>query len=179
MNVSNVNQLERNAHQFPTRSHEQTVTLGRVLGRRINRGLVLLLFGDLGSGKTAFAQGLADGLNVPESFTVTSPTYTLVNEYPGRMPFYHVDLYRMPTPMDPDEIGLLELFDEDAVVAVEWAQRLHPSDLPGRRMELDFTITGDTTRSIRIIAYGLDSLDLLKDIDVCSTATVVGGGTTT
>ena len=166
MNANTACRLGKNAREFATHAHDQTVALGRALGRQMNHGLVLLLFGDLGSGKTAFAQGLADGLDVPGSFTVTSPTYTLVNEYPGRLPYYHVDLYRLPTPVDPDEIGLLDLFDEGGIVAVEWAQRLHPADLPARRMELVFTVTGDTARSIRIIAYGLDPSDLLNDIDV-------------
>jgi tRNA threonylcarbamoyl adenosine modification protein YjeE len=69
---------------------------------------------------------LPAGLDVPDSFTVTSPTYTLVNEYPGRLPFYHVDLYRLPEPVDPDEIGLMDIFEENAIVAVEWARRLDP-----------------------------------------------------
>ena len=157
------------AREFKTRAHDQTVALGHALGLRMNRGLVLLLFGDLGSGKTAFAQGLARGLDIPSSFTITSPTYTLINEYPGRLPFYHVDLYRLPTPVDAEEIGLLDLFDEGGIVAVEWAQRLHPADPPACRIELYFTVTGDTRRSIRIIAYGLDPSNLLNDIDVCST----------
>ncbi len=152
--------------EFETQTHEQTAALGRALGRRLNRDLVLLLFGDLGSGKTAFAQGLARGLDVPAAFTVTSPTYTLINEYPGRLPFYHVDLYRLPEPVDPEEIGLLDLFDETGILAVEWAQRLHPADRPPRRLDLFFGVTGDTTRSIRIIAYGLDPANLLIDIDV-------------
>ncbi|MBC2711058.1 MAG: tRNA (adenosine(37)-N6)-threonylcarbamoyltransferase complex ATPase subunit type 1 TsaE [Desulfosarcina sp.] len=166
MNAGPSCQHDGNAREFETHAHNQTVALGRVLGQRLNQGLVLLLFGDLSSGKTAFAQGLARGLDVPASFTVTSPTYTLVNEYPGRLPFYHVDLYRLPKPVDPDEIGLLDLFDEDGIVAVEWAQRLHPADRPSRRLDLLFTVTGDTARSIRIIAYGLDPSDLLNDIDV-------------
>ena len=155
-----------NTRIFGTHAHAQTVALGRALGRRMNHDLVLLLFGDLGSGKTAFAQGLAHGLDVPASFIVTSPTYTLINEYPGRLPFYHVDLYRLPEPADPDEIGLRDLFDENGIVAVEWANRLHPADRPPCRLDLFFSVTGDTTRSIRIIAYGLDPSDLLNDIDV-------------
>ncbi len=159
-------QHDSKVREWATHSHEQTVALGRSLGRNLDHGMVLLLFGDLGSGKTAFAQGLARGLDVPPSCVVTSPTYTLVNEYPGRLPFYHVDLYRLPAPVDPDEIGLLELFDESGVVAVEWAQRLHVTDQPARRLDLFFTVIGDGARSIRIIAYGLDSSDLLNDIDV-------------
>jgi tRNA threonylcarbamoyladenosine biosynthesis protein TsaE len=161
-------QHHEGAREFETHAHDQTAALGRALGQRLNHGLVLLLFGDLGSGKTAFAQGLARGLDIPSSFVVTSPTYTLVNEYPGRLPFFHVDLYRLPTPVDAEELGLLELFDEGGIVAVEWAQRLHPADQPTCRMELFFSVTGDTSRTIRIIAYGLDPSDLLNDIDVCA-----------
>ena len=168
MKVNPASRTDGDIREVETHAPEETVALGHTLGRRINRGLVILLFGDLGSGKTAFAQGLARGLEVPASFVVTSPTYTLVNEYPGRLPFYHVDLYRLPEPADPDEIGLLDLFDDDGIVAVEWAQRLHPADRPTCRLELFFTVTGDTARSIRIIAYGLDPSDLLKDIDICS-----------
>ncbi len=166
MNTNPSTHHHQDAREFETRAHDQTAALGRAMGRRMDHGLVLLLFGDLGSGKTAFAQGIARGLDVPSSFTVTSPTYTLVNEYPGRLPFYHVDLYRLPTPVD--EIGLLDLLDEDGVVAIEWPQRLHPADRPARRLELFFTVTGETARSIRIIAYGLDPSDLLNDIGVCS-----------
>lgn len=149
-----------------SRSTAATATLGRTIGRRIDAGMTLFLIGELGSGKTAFAQGLARGLDIPEEQPVTSPTYTLINAYTGRLPFYHVDLYRLPAPVDPDEIGLLELFDADAVVAVEWPERLHPADRPSQRIEVHFTVTGDDSRRVRIFAYGLDPADLLKDIGV-------------
>ena len=154
------------AFAIETRSPDETVALGHAIGRRLTHGLVLLLIGDLGSGKTAFAQGLARGLEVPTSYPVASPTYTLINEYPGRLPFYHVDLYRLTTPVDPDEIGLPDLFAGDAVVAVEWAQRLHPADRPPRRLDLFFDVAGDAARLIRVIAYGLDPVDLLHNIDI-------------
>ncbi|WP_054696348.1 tRNA (adenosine(37)-N6)-threonylcarbamoyltransferase complex ATPase subunit type 1 TsaE [Desulfosarcina cetonica] len=121
-----------NDHTIETASAEQTIAFGERLGRRIDGPLVLFLYGDLGSGKTAFAQGLARGLGVPATCHVTSPTYTLVNEYPGRLPFFHVDLYRLHEPVDPEEIGLREIFDEAGVVAVEWPGRLHPEDHPSR-----------------------------------------------
>ncbi|PIE67103.1 MAG: tRNA (adenosine(37)-N6)-threonylcarbamoyltransferase complex ATPase subunit type 1 TsaE [Deltaproteobacteria bacterium] len=152
--------------EFTLESHDRTAALARTLGMRLNHGLTILLYGDLGSGKTAFSQGLARGLDVPADVAVTSPTYTLVNEYPGRLPFYHVDLYRLPQPVDPDDIGLDDLFDESGVAAVEWADRLHPGDRPARRLDIYFTVTGETSRHIRIIAYGLDPADLLKNIDV-------------
>lgn len=147
-------------------SPERTRELGRILGRRLSAGVVIFLYGELGSGKTAFAQGLANGLDVPDDCPVTSPTYTLVNAYAGRLPFYHVDLYRLPAPVDPDDIGLQELFDAAAVAAVEWPGRLHPSDRPHRRLELHFSVTGDGSRRVCIFAYGLDPADLLKDIGV-------------
>ena len=150
---------------FHTQAVNQTIALGRTLGRKLTHSLVIMLYGDLGSGKTAFTQGLARGLEVPETFAVTSPTYTLINEYPGRLPLYHVDLYRLPAPVDPDEIGLLELFEKNGIVAVEWGQRLHTIDRPARRLDLFFTVTGDNDRSIHIIECGLDSPDLLLDCD--------------
>jgi len=151
---------------FQTAGVDQTIALGQALGRRLQYSLALMLHGDLGSGKTAFTQGLARGLDVPENLAVTSPTYTLINEYPGRLPLYHVDLYRLPAPVDPEEIGLLELFEGEGVVAVEWGQRLHTGDRPVRRLDLFFTVTGENDRSIHIIEYGLDLPDLLLDIDV-------------
>jgi len=166
MNVQIENPLDFSVFDFASQSPTQTALLGQALGHRLKRGHVLLLFGDLGSGKTAFTQGLARGLSVPAEYAVTSPTYTLINEYPGRRRLYHVDLYRLPSPIDPDEIGLLDLFDGSDIVAVEWSEHLDPSDRPRNRLDLYFTITGDTSRSIQIFAYGLDSLDLLSDLDV-------------
>jgi tRNA threonylcarbamoyladenosine biosynthesis protein TsaE len=173
MSASASSEHKINALLVETASTEETMALGRAIGRRLNRRLALLLYGDLGSGKTAFAQGLAAGLDVPASMPVTSPTYTLINEYPGRRAFYHVDLYRLPDPVDPDEIGLHDLFDDMGIVAIEWAQRLHPTDRPPCRLDLFFEVIDDTSRSIRIIAYGLDPEDLLKDIGVSSLPSAV------
>jgi tRNA threonylcarbamoyladenosine biosynthesis protein TsaE len=151
--------------ELKTQAVEQTIALGHGLGKKLNAGINLMLHGDLGSGKTAFTQGLARGLEVPPAVAVTSPTYTLVNEYPGRLPLYHVDLYRLPSPVEPDELGLVELFEENTVVAVEWAGRLHTDDYPPCRLDLFFSAAGINARSIRVIAYGLDLPDLLQDID--------------
>jgi len=141
--------------------------MGRTIGEQLNKGLNLLLYGDLASGKTAFSQGLARGLEVPESYPITSPTYTLINEYPGRVPFFHVDLYRLPEPVDPGELGLDEILEENVVVAIEWADRFHPKDRPSCRLDLYFRTTGENRRSIQINAYGLGATNLLHDTDIC------------
>ena len=154
------------AFEFVTLSPAQTKTLGHNLGRRLQSSLSLLLFGDLACGKTLFCKGMASGLEVPASYEINSPTYTLINEYQGRLPFFHVDLYRLPEPVDPDEIGLQEIFDDDGICAVEWSERLHMDDRPLPRLELFFRVTGDFSRMIRIIAYGLDPSDLLHGIDI-------------
>lgn len=155
-------------HKWETHSPEQTISLGRIIGKHLNQSLTLLLYGDLASGKTTFTQGLAQGIDVPASYPVTSPTYTLINEYPGRLPFYHVDLYRLTAPIDLDEIGLEEIFYGKGIVAVEWADRLDPSDRPALRLELRFSVIDDNRCQIRTIEYGLDSSDLLHDIDICA-----------
>jgi len=105
-----------------TRSEAETVSLGRRLAERLEPGAVVLLYGNLGAGKTAFVRGLAQGLGASPD-EVTSPTFTLIQEYAGPTPLYHVDLYRL-TPAEADDLGLDELLAGDGVVAIEWADRL-------------------------------------------------------
>ncbi len=105
-----------------THSEEETAAAGRELASRLGPGSVVLLYGELGSGKTAFVRGLASGLGVDPA-DVSSPTFTIVQHYTGgRVPLLHVDLYRLE-PKEVDDLGLDEL-GEEAVVAVEWAERL-------------------------------------------------------
>jgi tRNA threonylcarbamoyladenosine biosynthesis protein TsaE len=106
-----------------TESEAETIALGRQLARDLSPGDVVLLEGVLGAGKTAFARGLAAGLGVPEE-EVRSPTFTLVNPYRGRIPVYHVDLYRIAKPEELDELGLEDVFGGNGVAVVEWAERL-------------------------------------------------------
>ncbi len=106
-----------------TRSEEETTSAGRELAAALSAGDVVLLYGDLGAGKTAFVKGLAEGLGGP-SDAVTSPTFTLVQEYRGgRLTLFHVDLYRLDDPREVDDLGLDEIA-EDGVLAVEWAEKL-------------------------------------------------------
>ena len=106
-----------------THSESETVARGRDLAASLSAGDVVLLYGDLGAGKTAFVRGLAEGLGV-SSDDVSSPTFTLVQEYRGgRLPLIHVDLYRLNDPREIDDLGLEEIAS-DGVLSIEWAEKL-------------------------------------------------------
>lgn len=102
---------------------ENTFHIAESMGKGISRSLVIALTGELGSGKTLFVKGLAKGLCVPDEYYITSPTFTLVNQYPGRIPLYHADLYRLGSLEELEETGLFEPDEEQFVLAVEWADR--------------------------------------------------------
>jgi tRNA threonylcarbamoyladenosine biosynthesis protein TsaE len=129
-----------------TTSEEETAAAGERLGARLGGGDVVLLYGDLGAGKTAFVRGLARGLGA-DAADVSSPTFTLVQEYHGRLTLYHVDLYRLE-PKEVDDLGLEELVLGDGVVAIEWAERWtgRPDDVYEVRIEDG----GEDTRRISI-----------------------------
>ncbi len=128
-----------------TRSEAETEAAGAALGSRLGPGQVVLLIGPLGAGKTAFARGLAQGLGCdPED--VSSPTFTLIQEYGGRVPLQHVDLYRL-SPVEVDDL-VLEDLGETGVVAVEWPDRWAGAPPDAVRVRLE--PTGDTTRRIVI-----------------------------
>jgi tRNA threonylcarbamoyladenosine biosynthesis protein TsaE len=149
--------------QLTTNSPEETRQLGTKIGQRIQAGTVVALYGDLGSGKTVLIQGLARGLGVPNDYYVTSPSYTLINEYPARHAFFHVDLYRINHPIDFEEIGLYEIMHNSGVVAVEWADRL-PGDFLGEHVSVKIETLDVESRNIYITAYGLKPTNLLKKL---------------
>jgi tRNA threonylcarbamoyladenosine biosynthesis protein TsaE len=144
-----------------TRSENETRELGRRIGRLAVGGLVLGLFGDLGAGKTVLVQGLARGLGVDEKTPITSPTYTLINEYPGRIRLHHVDLYRIAESTELEEIGFSEIFSDNGVVAVEWAERC-TEDLPEDRLEVRIREGADHTRELTFAAGGQRSGEVLQ-----------------
>jgi tRNA threonylcarbamoyladenosine biosynthesis protein TsaE len=131
---------------------EETRTLGARLGGVLAVGDVLALVGPLGSGKTTFAQGLAVGLEVPADRHVASPTFALVNEHPGRVPFVHADFYRVERPEELRELGLEEAC-ERATVALEWADRF-PQVVPADHLRITFVPRPDGARLLQLTAAG-------------------------
>lgn len=147
--------------EYTSHSPEETCNLSQKIGSLIVDPIVLALSGDLGSGKTAFVQGLARGLEVPQEYYITSPTFTLVNEYPGRLRLFHIDLYRLEHYGDLEDIGLYDILSKKAVVAIEWAEKL-PEDFTSNCLAISFEIIDDDTRKIYLIAYGHDAKGLIK-----------------
>ena len=133
-------------------SPEETQALGERLGRVLQAGDVVSLVGELGAGKTCLVQGLARGLGV-ESERVASPTFTIVNQHMGRVTLYHVDLYRLESARELEEIGLGDYLEGGGVAVVEWFDRF-PDWQPPDRIELELEITGEESRRIRASATG-------------------------
>ncbi len=132
-----------------TRGEQETAAVGRELARTLEPDAVVLLSGDLGAGKTAFVRGLAEGLGIDPQ-EVSSPTFTLVQEYRGgRLPLFHVDLYRL-RPVDVDDLGLEEITRSGGVTAIEWPDRL-PRGF-GRAVEvaIDHDASDESARRIVI-----------------------------
>lgn len=138
-------------------SPEQTFRTGLEIGRILIAGDFLALTGELGTGKTALVQGIARGLGVPENYAVVSPTFTLVNEYPGEaLTLYHMDLYRLGGAADLHDAGFDEENFQDGVTAVEWAERIQDV-MPDGAISLAFSYIDEFTREI-IISVGMESV---------------------
>ena len=148
---------------FETASATQTRELGKQLGKALEKGCIIALVGGLGAGKTCLVQGLARGLGVPEDVPITSPSYTLVNEYPARLTLQHADLYRLTGDADLEDIGLFDLSDSRSVVVVEWADR---SDFEDLKPDLFIHITalGEMKRRILVHPTGQPMVNLIKGV---------------
>jgi len=138
-------------------SAQQTMDIARLMGKRLKRGDILALSGDLGSGKTCFTGGLAKGLGLSKEYRITSPTFTLINEYQGRCNLYHFDVYRLNGCKEFEELGYEEYFSANGVVAIEWAEKIE-SILPENIISIKFDYVDENIR--KIIIKGLkDKLD--------------------
>lgn len=127
-------------------------------------GDVLVLTGDLGAGKTCLAKGIAQGLDVPADQVITSPSFALVNEYEGRCPFFHMDVYRLEGLEEVLSAGLEEYLYQGGVTAIEWGERC-PEILPEGHMVVMLTILGDLSREIVIEGSAGRALILLERLN--------------
>ncbi|MCL4425586.1 MAG: tRNA (adenosine(37)-N6)-threonylcarbamoyltransferase complex ATPase subunit type 1 TsaE [Firmicutes bacterium] len=134
-----------------SRSPEETRFLGKSIGQRAKSRDIFSLLGPLGAGKTVLAQGILAGLGV--SRPVTSPTFNIVNEYQGRVPVYHLDLYRLEETEELVEIGLEEMLLGEAILVIEWGDRF-PEVLPAERLEISLDYSGNELSPVGVGAAG-------------------------
>lgn len=141
-----VSTLER---VFTSPDADSTQALGRSLAAAARAGDVIALYGDLGAGKTQFAKGFGAGLGITD--TINSPSFVLMAEYVGRLPLFHIDLYRLAGADDAIRGGLIDERQVEGVTLIEWAERLRDA-LPARRLDVAIEGSGDEPRTIRIRA---------------------------
>ena len=133
-----------------TSSAAETEEAGRRLAATLQPGSVILLFGDLGAGKTCLVKGIATGLHIDPN-SVHSPTFIMVNRYEGPLPVNHVDLYRLEEGEDFADLGLDDLFAGDGVTVIEWSERLPAAACPVPRLEIHLSHAGGDKRHLRLV----------------------------
>jgi tRNA threonylcarbamoyladenosine biosynthesis protein TsaE len=138
---------------FTSHGPEETLTFGRHLGSLLGPGDVVALVGDLGAGKTCLVQGIARGLAVPESSCVRSPSFVILNVYPGRYDLNHLDLYRIEGDSELEELGYREIFYGQGVTVVEWADKINHL-LPEDHLRISLDFLNETSRAITIQGVG-------------------------
>jgi len=130
---------------------EETLLIGKIIGKCLAAGDIVALIGDLGTGKTCLTQGIARGLGVSDGYAITSPTFTLINEYPGRHVLYHLDVYRLQGSKDLEEMGYEEYFYGKGVSIIEWAEKI-ADIVPETAITIWITFLDESTRRIEISA---------------------------
>ena len=130
-------------------SLKRTEALGISLGKIVESGDIITLHGPLGSGKTTLTQAIGRGLGVDPRIYITSPTFSLLHEYQGRIPLYHMDLYRLAGEDEIESIGLQEYFFGNGVTVIEWPEKLG-SLMPAERLDLVLVISGETSRTANL-----------------------------
>jgi len=140
-------------HTFTLQSLGMTERLGAVLGKIVAPGDVITLQGPLGAGKTALTQAIARGLEVDPHIYVTSPTFSLLHEYQGRIPLYHMDLYRLSGEDDIEALGFQEYIYGKGLTVIEWPDRLE-NMMPAERLHVELIITSESSRTANLTGYG-------------------------
>ena len=151
--------------KYLSKSDKETIWIGRKLGNLLSAGDLVALTGNLGSGKTWFSKGIALGLDVDRDTIITSPSFSLVNEYSGRHAIYHMDLYRLEDMPELLSAGLEEyIYDDECVVIMEWADRW-PEALPESKIEVKLEIIDDRQRNITIYGRHQRALDIIESME--------------
>lgn len=134
---------------YRTRSASETSSVGAEVAAMLRPPAVVMLIGDLGSGKTTLAKGIVQALGVAPPEEVLSPTFSLIHEYEGEPKVYHLDLFRLDTVPELETLGLEDIWEQRAIVLIEWGERFN-SELPGARIEIRLDYDGDDGRVIEI-----------------------------
>jgi tRNA threonylcarbamoyladenosine biosynthesis protein TsaE len=148
---------------FQTKNPSETIRIGKHIGKLLMSGDILALVGELGTGKTQFIKGLATGVGVRKSTYLSSPSFTLINEYNGKVPFYHIDLFRLGSEREAEELGLEEYFQSGGITAIEWADKI-PSLLPPEILLIHIVYTGKHSRSFEVTGKGRRYEEVVKNI---------------
>jgi tRNA threonylcarbamoyladenosine biosynthesis protein TsaE len=148
-----------------SKSARQTMSWGRRLGKLVQGGEIIGLVGELGTGKTCFVRGFAEGVEVAKDAWVRSPTFTLINEYNGRLPIYHIDLYRVAAAEQQEGLNLREYLYGDGVSLIEWFEFL-PAGEAEEYLEVSLAHLGGGKRELKFSALGERYEKLLKELRV-------------
>ncbi len=135
---------------FRTHSPEETQEIGVQIGTQLRPGDVVALIGDLGAGKTCLTQGIAQGVGVYQDQIVNSPSYILINEYEGKIPIYHIDLYRLERLEDIVALGLEDYLEGDGICVIEWGDRMDEL-LPESHIQVTITAEDESTRAVEVL----------------------------
>ena len=143
-----------------TQSSHETLQLGQKLGAKLIPGDLVLLFGDLGAGKTCLTQGICLGAGLDSNTYIRSPTFTLINEYSAKVPIFHIDLYRLETEGEISNLGLEEIIYSKAITIIEWSEKLKIEENPNafmfgiqERLEIHITSTNESVREFKFASF--------------------------
>jgi tRNA threonylcarbamoyladenosine biosynthesis protein TsaE len=140
-------------HSIELSTLQRTESLGTVLGKIAEPGDIITLAGTLGAGKTALTQFIGRGLGIDPRIYITSPTFSLLHEYQGRIPLYHMDLYRLGSEEEIESLGFPEYFYGHGLTVIEWPERLG-SLMPAERLHVELVISGENSRTAHLNAHG-------------------------
>ena len=146
-------------YKITTRSELETIELAQNFESEKFPNMIICLDGELGSGKTVFTKGIANALGIEEN--ITSPTFTIIKEYEGELPLYHMDVYRLDGVVDG--IGIEEYFTKGGVVVIEWAETIK-DQLPNERLDIKFLVVDDTKRLLILEPHGDKYIDLCEAV---------------